>query len=310
MAKGKAISFFGNGLGNMVMLMPALAAMSTLTETGKIDIVLDDRWRDMRRPAVEEILFNWKVIDRVISWPRETFDPREYDLWYYSGHGNGSCQIVDLFIQKLRYVVAKPSWRGSKMHESNHYMEVAYAQGYEGPVPEVNFPLADGPILDLPHPIIGICNGWFRGTKYWEKKGWPHFERLSSVLKMYFPGGALVGVGLEGELPTGTRLDADYGGKLTILQTAKVISQIDLLITTDTGNMHIADTLDVPLIALFGPTLTTKNRPIGKRSHVLTASMECVPCQDTRAFSSCEKAICMEEIKPGDVMAVAREMLR
>jgi hypothetical protein len=305
----KSIGFFGNGLGNWVLLMPALAAIASMSDNGTIDICLDDRWRDRRRPAVEEICKAWPVINRVISWPKDRFNPDEYGIWYYSGHGNGSSPIVNTFLKRIKTIIPKPSWRGSKMHEADHYMEIARAQDFEGPEPKVVFPIADGPILDLPHPIIGLCNGWFRGTQYWEKKGWPYFERMSDVLGLYF-GGSLVGIGLEGELSSDVSLDADYTGKLGILETARVISQLDLLITTDTGPMHIANLLGVSLIALFGPTLTTKNRPRGPKSTVITAGMECVPCQDNYAFTSCQKALCMEAVAVGDVMAVAREKLR
>jgi ADP-heptose:LPS heptosyltransferase len=188
-------------------------------------------------------------------------------------------------------------------------MDIAYAMGYHGPIPKVEFPVADHPILDLPRPIIGICNGWFRTERmYWEKKGWPHFKRLSEVLRGYF-GGSIVGIGGKGEVPLGVILDADFMGRLPILQSAKVVSQLDLLITTDTGPMHLANILDVPTIALFGPTLVSKNGPRGEKSTVLISGEQCAPCQDKSAFYGCKRFVCMEAIKVSDVMTTARREL-
>lgn len=306
----KAIAYFSNGLGNFIMQMPAMAAVASITDSKTIDICLNDEWRDGRRPAVEDICEKWPVVGKVLNWPKDKLDEEIYDLWFYSAHGSNS-EVSHRFLHNMKHSpVPKPSWRSSLIHEVDHYMEIAYAMGYRGSIPEIEFPLADGPILDLPRPIIGICNGWFRAeSMYWQKKGWPHFKRLAVVLKRYF-GGSIVGIGGGGELPSDAIVDADFGGKLSILQSAKAIKQLDLMITTDTGPMHLANILNVPLIALFGPTLINKNGPRGKRSSVLVSKEECAPCQDTSRFYNCNKFACMENISVGDVMAKAREKLK
>jgi hypothetical protein len=306
----RAIAYFSNGLGNMIMALQSWQAVASLTDTKTIDICLDDSWRDSRRPAVEEICRAWPVVDRVISWPKDPLNENEYDLWFYSAHGS-TCDIVHKFLNNMRHrPVPKPGWRSSLIHEADHYMEIAYAMGYQGPPPKVEFPVADDPVLDLPRPIIGICNGWFRTQNMnWQKKGWPYFMQISGVLRGYF-GGSVVGIGAKGELPVEAILDANYAGKLSILQTAKVLSQLDLLITTDTGPMHMANIMDVPLIALFGSTLTSKNAPKGKNSTVLISGLSCVPCQDSTPFYNCRKWACMEAIGVGDVMALAKEKLK
>jgi hypothetical protein len=305
----KAIAYFSNGLGNFILMMPALQAVASMTDSKTIDICLDDRWRDPRRPAVEEICQAWPVIDRIISWPKDQFKEKDYDLWFYSGHGS-SCDIVSQFLHNMsNRPIPKPSWRTSLIHESDHYMEIACAMGYKGLIPEVEFPVSVDPILDLPEPVIGICNGWFRSVKRdWQKKGWPHFGKLAETLKGFF-GGSVIGIGRENEIPEDVKLDQDFTGKLSILQSASVLSQCDLFITTDTGPMHLANILNIPLIALFGGTLVSKNGPRGKRSTILTSREKCSPCQETTAFYNCKRNSCMELITVGDVMAKAKEKL-
>ena len=189
-------------------------------------------------------------------------------------------------------------------------MMIANALGYTGEPPQVEFPLADEPVLNgAKRPIIALCNGAFN-TREWQKKHWPHFSHLSETLKRWF-GGTIIGVGGKNEMDH-VPLDIDFAGKLPITGTAKVLAQCDLMITTDSGNMHLGMILDKPLIALFGPTLTSKNAPRNRESTILKSGINCAPCQDTSRFYNCgdHGYSCMRSITVGDVMAIAKEKIK
>ncbi|MCK9597693.1 MAG: glycosyltransferase family 9 protein [Sphaerochaeta sp.] len=303
----KGIVYFCNGIGNLVMMMPAMQAVASLTDDEKIDVVLGD-WHDNRKPAIMEILDTWPVVDKVFVPPYK-FNPNRYDLWFHSYHGSNT-EVVNVFKHKMTHKpVAKPAWKSSMMHEVDHYMEIAYAMGYQGPVPRIDFPVSSNPDLsELKRPIIGICNGYFN-VGYWEKKAWPNFAQFVEVAKRYF-GGTVVGIGSMGEL-TGVGLDEqmDFSGRATILQTSKIISQMDVLVTSDTGNMHIADAMNVPVVTLFGSTLISKNGPRGDKAMILSSGVECAPCQDTGRFYTCKDYVCMRSINVGDVVSVVRHKL-
>jgi hypothetical protein len=306
----KAIAFFQNGLGNFILMMPSLAAVASMTDAGKIDICTDDNWKDCRRPAVKLLCESWDVVGKFISYPSDRLNPKDYNLWYFTPHGVNGSGVVNIFRNNIPNIVSRPRWRQSEIHESKHYEAIARSMGYENEFPIVNFPIAGAPVLDLPRPIIGLCNGYFRvSNHYWDAKGWPHFQHFSKTANRYF-GGSMVGIGLENELPRDIQLTIDFTGKLNILETAKVISQLDLLVTTDTGLMHLANLIKVPMIALFGPTLTTKNAPTAESSMVLQAGNSCAPCQDSVRWFKCETNDCMQKIVVGDVMALAQEKLR
>lgn len=305
----KAIAFFQNGLGNFILMMPSLAAIASMTDEKRIDICTDASWKDCRRPAVELLCKNWGVVGKFINYPNNRLDPKNYGLWYFTLHGNNGSNIVNVFKNNIRKIVPRPRWRESGVHENDYYEMVVRSMGYTGEMPVVDFPLADVPVLDLPRPIIGLCNGYFRvSNHYWDAKGWPHFTRFSKIAGRYFSG-SMIGVGLEGELPPGINLAANFAGKLNILETAKVISQLDLLVTTDTGLMHLANLIKTPMVALFGPTLTTKNAPKAKSSIVLQTGISCSPCQDSVRWFKCKTNDCMQGITVGDVMAAAKEKL-
>jgi hypothetical protein len=302
----RAIAYFANGIGNFVLSMPALQALRDLSGS-PADLCLPDIWTDYRRRAVIEIANAWDVIGKIIEWPEQNFNPDDYEYWFYSPHNSGS-DLSILFTERRRgMAVPRPAWRESMIHEEDHYMDIVYALGYEGSRPEASFPLSSLPILDLSHPIIGICNGAF-GTPEWVKKRWPHFARLSEVLMQYL-NASVVAVGGDNEMQD-IPCTRNYAGELSILETAKVISQCDLFISTDTGNMHIADRLSIPVLTLFGSTLPSKNAPRGREAKIVSPDMECSPCQDSGRFHRCKDNECMKNISVGDVMATARKILK
>ncbi|MBW1712328.1 MAG: lipopolysaccharide heptosyltransferase II, partial [Deltaproteobacteria bacterium] len=98
----------------------------------------------------------------------------------------------------------------------------------------------------------------------------------------------------------------DLTGQTSLDQAAALIGQLDLMLTNDSGLMHLADGLDRPLVALFGPTDPARNGPRGGRAAVLRAKPECAPC-----FKRiCPKGrTCLEDIPVEEVVEAARKLL-
>lgn len=302
----KTVSYFKSGIGNLIVATPALQALASMDPSGKIDVCLAAKWKDSRVPAIRDILGGLPFVDQVVVHP---------------GSMNGHYQTYFIPLQCEQSEAGKyiqqrtklnrvrwpgDNWPATKHHEIEANMRFVRALGYGGPTPPLYIPKAEGPILDLPRPIVGLCNSAFKSS-IWAKKHWPYFGPLATAIKGWF-GGSVVGVGGPGELD-GIRLDVDFCGKLRFTETAKVISQVDLFISTDTGCMHAADALKVPTIAIFGPTLTSKNGPVSKNSKVVQSRIGCAPCQYSGMFYTCTVYLCMNSISPGDVMREARRML-
>jgi ADP-heptose:LPS heptosyltransferase len=83
----------------------------------------------------------------------------------------------------------------------------------------------------------------------------------------------------------------------------------ELVITNDTGPMHIAAALKKPIIALFGPTDPCGTGPYGQRKNVLQIpNLPCVPCmKDTCGYKT--PLACMTGITPENVLERARVSL-
>jgi lipopolysaccharide heptosyltransferase II len=85
-------------------------------------------------------------------------------------------------------------------------------------------------------------------------------------------------------------------GKTSIGSLYEIIRRSDLVITNDSGPMHLASAAGTPTIAIFGPSNEKKYGPLAPGSVVLTPEMDCRPC---------EKALCSEEFSDGCISRVS-----
>jgi heptosyltransferase-2 len=72
------------------------------------------------------------------------------------------------------------------------------------------------------------------------------------------------------------------GSNTDVAGLAGVVSQLSLLVGNDSGPMHVAATVGVPAVALFGPTDPERTRPLGDRHVVLRRQLDCAPCGHRR----------------------------
>ena len=106
----------------------------------------------------------------------------------------------------------------------------------------------------------------------WGAKQWPA-ERYGQVAKQLAENGlkSLINVG-PGEEDLADALKAASGGTAetftgSLTQLIALTRRARLFIGGDTGPMHLAAALGVPVVAIFGPTDPARNGPFGTRSH-------------------------------------------
>jgi lipopolysaccharide heptosyltransferase II len=86
---------------------------------------------------------------------------------------------------------------------------------------------------------------------------------------------------VKADLDPGVRC-LDLVGRIDLVTLAAVLEKADLLITGDTGPMHLAAALDTPLIAVFGPSDPERWGPFSERARVVRVSLPCSPCNRVR----------------------------
>jgi len=98
----------------------------------------------------------------------------------------------------------------------------------------------------------------------------------------------------------------DLTGKTKLRQALAVLRRLDLLVTNDSGLMHAAAALGVPLVAIFGSTDPAATGPFTSQASVLHHPLPCSPC----FLRTCpEDYPCLTAITVDQVMAAARGWL-
>jgi heptosyltransferase I len=125
----------------------------------------------------------------------------------------------------------------------------------------------------------------------WPNKRWPaeYYADLLRQLLPRFPDFRFAVLGGADERPLGEAIAATAGprcldltGQLTLPEMVEWLRLSRLLVTNDTGPMHVAAALGTPVVALFGPTEPRRTGPYGQLAHCLQLSLPCVPCLKPR----------------------------
>jgi len=96
-------------------------------------------------------------------------------------------------------------------------------------------------------------------------------------------------------------------GKTDLAQLSALLKRCDLLVTNDTGTMHIACAVGTKVVALFmGSVLSFETGPYGEGNLVLEANIPCSPCNH---HLECKNPVCKQYIRPEDVLQAISLML-
>jgi ADP-heptose:LPS heptosyltransferase len=108
--------------------------------------------------------------------------------------------------------------------------------------------------------------------------------------------------GLICEFPDDPRV-IDTSGKLSIKELVGLYSECALLISNDSGPLHLAFMAGLPTISFFGPETPALYGPLGKNHHVLYLDLYCSPCLNifNSKLSRCQNNICLKGISPDSV---------
>lgn len=104
-----------------------------------------------------------------------------------------------------------------------------------------------------------------------------------------------------------TEPSADLSGRTTLKMLAALYRKSRLLVTTDTGPMHLAAAVDTPVVALFGPTAPWRTGPFGRKHRVVRTAPACSPCFKRRC--DVHRCRCMRDITVDQVLAAVLPMI-
>jgi 3-deoxy-D-manno-octulosonic-acid transferase len=181
--------------------------------------------------------------------------------------------------------------------------------------------------LHLPNEMITFANNFFASNGItanepiialnpattWPSKNWSaeYYATLAKALQSH---GRLLLCGGPADQRLAERIMHQSGvpvinavGQTNLLQLAALLSRSSVLVTGDTGPLHMAIALDVPTVSLFGPTDPRKFGPLTPGHIVLQEQFNCQPCHKKRCPLS--HLNCLQSLSPDRVITAVRTLL-
>jgi len=165
--------------------------------------------------------------------------------------------------------------------------------------------------------LLGEGDGWIGlnpGAYYGAAKRWIP-ERYAAVGDRLgrATGARIAVVGGAVERPLGEAIAAAMErpprvlcGETTVGELVGVLSRLRLLVSNDSGPMHVAAALGVPVVAIFGPTDWRETAPRGEHHRLVREDVPCAPC----LLRECPiDHACMRRITVDRVVAEARALI-
>ena len=283
-----------NWLGDAVMSMPAVRAIKRGRPDAHVTILtpakLADLWRTVAEVDDLILIESGDSVFTVAGKLRDRFDvavifPNSLrtalEPWLagiprrvgYPGH-----RRVRLLNQVFREKKSKKP--KAPRHQVHHYLALAEFIGAD--ITGALAPEIRNSKSEIRNPRIGLVPG----AEYGPAKRWLP-ERFAEVMKAVPGQWVIFGVAKDREvtdtilaqLPQPpTPAPIDLVGKTTLAELVEHLRQCDLILTNDTGTMHLAASLGVPVVALFGSTAPDLTGPLGERHTIIRHHVECSPC--------------------------------
>ena len=213
-------------------------------------------------------------------------------------------------------VVAPPQ----PVHAVERYLALASAVDATDPVREFHISLAPEEMAAAsshlaacrippgrPRVVVHPAARW--RTKLWEL---PRWRELAAALLAEGIGVILTGSREDDAMAGGicTGMDprpVSLVGRLALKQLVAVLRKVDLMITVDSGPMHIAAAVGTPVLALFGPTDPLRTGPLGP-GRILRRELPCSPCLQRRCRID-DTYRCMRDLSVAEVLEAVRDLL-
>lgn len=320
-------------IGDVLQLSPVIRALRRYYPESSITLVVGskttaDLFR-FNRHVSEAIIFDRKGAHRsfgeILSLWRD-LRRRSFDLVVNFQRSN----LMTWLLASASFpcpILVYHKARSRTIHAVANYLETLLPLGASDSAlhQDMNLDLDPGPearkrISDIVSPYVGpeerlvaLVPGASSPIKQWSAG---HFSALADILarehavKTVIAGGpddVRLAEEIAGRAATGP---LKLAGKLDILELGALLERCSVVVSGDTGPMHVATAVGTPVVGLFGPTDPARTGPVGHGHIVLQAQgVSCVPCRD-RTCRNRRYLECMEKITPSEAAAAVAAKLK
>ena len=334
-----------SAIGDVVHALPFLdvlrknfprAKIDWLVEEGAADIieghpairrVIISRRKSWRRNLIEERRFS-EVLREIVSFSKDLRRHR-YD-WVIDLQGLLKSGVLVGLSKGGRKLGMKGAREGAWLflrersvsvnydqHAIDRYLEVASYLGciWEGwdsriPVLEAHRQRVDQMLQEdgCKNRMLVAINPMAKWeTKLWEPELFAALgdRILTFPCKIIFTGSEMDRPVIEKISSMMQTRPSNFAGRTGLRELAYLYGRCRVLVTTDTGPMHMAAAMGCPVVALFGPTSPLRTGPYGTGHRVITSGAACSPCFK----KSCDQWSCMRDITVDSVYEAVRDIL-
>lgn len=316
------------GIGDAVLLIPAIQSINETFPQARIDILAEKRNSEVFSlcPAINKC-FLYDKPKELLQAIRGRYDAViDTEQWYrlsaVMAYLTGAALRVgfttnkrsDLFSNKVSY--------SQDEHEMDSFLNLASQltkkEVYKRSVPFISVHSAATDYVNslLKHfsgsKIVALFPGGSTEEKRWQVE---KFYELSC--KLTREGYAVVVVGSRDDLSSGEIItngipeSLNLCGKLSLTESAAVLKEASLLITGDSGIMHLAFGLGSKTVSLFGPGNYRKWAPLGDNHRMVSKNVDCSPCTSFGHTPGCRRGrVCMKRITVDEVFQQAMQLLK
>ena len=309
-------------LGDMLLLTPAIRAIKEKYPGANLTILVGPRARE----AVE----NNPWFSEIVIWDKKSpvfvklnlikeLKKKHFDLVVDFRN-----TLLPFFIgakEKITFFRKELFGRKNKINEAERRLRM---MPFSFPIPEdksLFFPVSEKNLVSIqgilknhgiePEEKTVILNpGANWEAKRWKKESFA--EVGDKLAKEYKARIIIIGGKKEENLAEDVKNlmkeeAVNLAGKTRLGELAALLEKSSLLITNDTGPMHLASAVKCPVVAIYGPGNWLRYGPYENRCRIVRSNLPCSPCNVIK----CKRNfLCMRLIKTSDVLQAAEELLR
>jgi len=326
------------GLGDMVMATPAIEALRQLYPQATICLLTNSRSADIIKgsPYLDKIFILTGFINfftTIIRLRNYHFDMVVNLYRLYSLKGTIKMFLLFWAIRGKYWVGRDTNRRGffyhlkvpeklsDKRHEVEHKLDIIRRLG--GQIKGINLraeydrndkdsvsAFLNRQDISESYALVGINCSTFRSSRNWTIENYAKLaDYIIERLKVKV---AFIGVAKDKNLVLKIKKlmnqePLDFVGAFNVRQLVYFLKRCKLLISPDSGTMHVAAALGVPMVVLFGPGEYERYRPYGneEKTIVIRKGVDCAPCFKRK----CSNKKCMKLITPEEVFQAAKQLL-
>lgn len=313
------------GIGDAVLLAPMLTLLKKACPKANLTVLAERRNAAVFAlvPSVDKVM-RYDVPRELLATLSGSYDSvidteQSHYLSAIIAKLTGAPMTVGFATNKRKRLFSSPVRYVQESYEAESFLALLSPLG-------IRTPFAVPPLLLLPHETarwarqllaksdISEFVAVFPGASIDERK-WGVNNYRELVQRLSVGGVRTIIVGGREDVPSGNEIVSTGGGislagQTTLVESAAIVAQSSLLVSGDSGILHIAVGLGIPTVSLFGPGRAKKWAPRGDNHIVVNKHLPCSPCTTFGYTPKCHiNARCMADISVDEVEQAVMTLL-